>query len=123
MSRNIDAAADSKDNFGRTPLSWAAQGRHRVRYRLMKLLVERDDVVADLKDEDGRTLLLWAAQERARRGGIAAQVEIFLGSLTIHKSTSLPANTSLTVLFILPLVVPVCISMEEPNSDMGRGTS
>ena len=47
MSRNIDVAADSKDNYGRTPLWWAVGGGHEA---LVKLLVERDDVAADSKD-------------------------------------------------------------------------
>jgi ankyrin repeat protein len=50
---------DSKDDRGRTPLSWvAAQGHEAV----VKLLVERDDVPADSKDRDGRTPLSWAAE-------------------------------------------------------------
>jgi len=46
--------ADSKDNNGRTPLWWAADGGHEA---VVKLLVERDDVAADPKDKDGRTPL------------------------------------------------------------------
>jgi len=55
--RNM-ALADSKDNNGRTPLSWAAEGGYEA---VVKLLAERDDVDADLKDNDGWTPLSWAA--------------------------------------------------------------
>jgi hypothetical protein len=58
ISRNIDVAADSKDEDGRTPLSWAAERGHEA---VVKLLVERDDVAADSKDYYGRTPLSWAA--------------------------------------------------------------
>ncbi|KAJ9660151.1 hypothetical protein H2201_007058 [Coniosporium apollinis] len=48
---------DSKDEDGRTPLSWAAlYGQEAV----VKLLVERDDVYAESQDEEGLTPLLWA---------------------------------------------------------------
>jgi len=49
---------DSKDNYGQTPLSWAAaQGREAV----VKLLVETGKVDVDSKDKNGRTPLSWAA--------------------------------------------------------------
>ena len=52
------AEMESKDNGGRTPLSWAAEeGREAV----VKLLLSRSDVVADSQDSYGRTPLLWAA--------------------------------------------------------------
>ena len=46
--------ADSKNNNGRTPLSWAAENGYEA---VVKLLVEREDVDADSKDRDGRTSL------------------------------------------------------------------
>jgi hypothetical protein len=52
--------ADSKDKYGRTPLSWAAWEGHEA---VVRLLIERDDVEADSKDKYGRTPLLWAACE------------------------------------------------------------
>ena len=55
-----DVEADSKDNEGRTPLSWAAGDGAEV---VVKLLVDRDDVEADSKDNEGRTPLSWAAGE------------------------------------------------------------
>jgi Ankyrin repeats (3 copies) len=58
MGRNIDVVADSKDDFGRTPLWWAAQRGHEA---VVKLLVARDDVAADSNDNDGRTPLSGAA--------------------------------------------------------------
>ena len=39
--------ANSKDNYGRTPLSWAAQLGHEA---VVGLLVERDDVEPDSED-------------------------------------------------------------------------
>jgi len=60
--RNVLSAflveADSKDDNGRTPLSWAAGEGHEA---VVKLLVERDDVEADSKDDFGETPLWWAA--------------------------------------------------------------
>ena len=52
------AELESKDNRGRTPLSWAAT---RVHEAVVKLLLGRSDVVADSSDKDGRTPLSWAA--------------------------------------------------------------
>ena len=43
VERN-DVDADSKDENGRTPLSWAGAGGHEA---VVKLLAERDDVKAD----------------------------------------------------------------------------
>jgi ankyrin repeat protein len=47
ISRISNVAADSKDDHGWTPLSWADGGGHEA---VVKLLVERDDVAADSKD-------------------------------------------------------------------------
>jgi ankyrin repeat protein len=63
---------DSKDKDGRTPLSWAADGRtdgRTARLRaavrgheaVVKLLLETGKVEADSKDKYGRTPLSWAA--------------------------------------------------------------
>ena len=56
---NVQVKADSKDNSGRTPLSWAAGRGHEA---AVKLLVERGDVEAGSKDKYGQTPLSWAAE-------------------------------------------------------------
>ena len=53
------AKVNSKDEFGRTSLSWAAFEGHEA---VVKLLLARHDVEADLKDAWGRTPLSWAAE-------------------------------------------------------------
>ncbi|KFY05234.1 hypothetical protein O988_00146, partial [Pseudogymnoascus sp. VKM F-3808] len=50
---------DARDEYNRTPLSWAAESGHEA---VVKLLVERDDVVADTKDNQGWTPLSMAAE-------------------------------------------------------------
>ena len=47
--------ADSQDEHGRTPLSWAAEAYYGE--EAVKLLLDRDNVVADSKDEEGCTPL------------------------------------------------------------------
>ncbi|KAH7116583.1 hypothetical protein B0J13DRAFT_459072, partial [Dactylonectria estremocensis] len=53
---NVDI--DSKDEWGRTPLSWAAGNGHEA---IVRLLLDSDRVEIDSKDEWGRTPLWWAA--------------------------------------------------------------
>jgi hypothetical protein len=64
INRNIYVAADSKDNYGQTPLWRAAERGHEA---VVKLLVEREDVIADSKDRDGRTPLWWRQREGTKR--------------------------------------------------------
>jgi ankyrin repeat protein len=52
--------ADSKDEYGRTPLSLVAEEGHEA---VVRLLVQREDVAADSKDKYGRTPLSFAAEE------------------------------------------------------------
>jgi ankyrin repeat protein len=58
-----DVEVNSKDRYGRTPLSWAAGNGHEA---VIRLLLARADVEADVevdsKDRDGRTPLSRAAE-------------------------------------------------------------
>jgi ankyrin repeat protein len=63
---------DSKDNDGRTPLSWAAGMGHEA---VMKLLLAKDGVDLISKDEVGKTPLSWAA-----RNGHEAVVKLLLAT-------------------------------------------
>ncbi|KAF2685037.1 hypothetical protein K458DRAFT_430639 [Lentithecium fluviatile CBS 122367] len=49
---------DSRDNSGRTPLSWAAEKGNET---MVKLLLESGKVDVDSKDNSGQTPLFWAA--------------------------------------------------------------
>jgi ankyrin repeat protein len=49
---------DSKDTYGRTPLSWAAKSGHEA---VVKLLLE-EGAELETKDDDGQTPLSWAAE-------------------------------------------------------------
>jgi ankyrin repeat protein len=57
---DVDVEADSKDEYGQTPLSYAAEGGHET---VVRLLVNRNDVEADSKDKCDRTPLSYAAEE------------------------------------------------------------
>src|SRR5205085_323692 len=61
---------DSKNNYGQTPLSWAAGQGHEA---VVELLLSRSDVEADSKDHRGRTPLWWTAGQ-----GHEAVVELLL---------------------------------------------
>ncbi|CCT73748.1 related to ankyrin [Fusarium fujikuroi IMI 58289] len=53
-----DAEADVKDDFGRTPLPYAAEYGHKD---TVELLMKHTDTDTDFADEQGRTPLSWAA--------------------------------------------------------------
>jgi hypothetical protein len=48
---------DCKDDWGRTPLSWAARHEH---WEVVTLLLEKESIDVDCKDDWGRTPLSWA---------------------------------------------------------------
>lgn len=55
----INAGADSKEEIGRTPLSWAAEEGHEG---VVRVLLERDDIdINSKKDIYGQTLIWWVA--------------------------------------------------------------
>ncbi|EIT83537.1 ankyrin repeat protein [Aspergillus oryzae 100-8] len=60
-----------KDNRGRTPLSWAAEGGHEV---VLELLLEKGARL-DSKDEQSRTPLSWAAAENTHGAALALLLE------------------------------------------------
>jgi len=78
-----------KDDYGRTPLSLAAEEGHEA---IVRLLVERDDVEGDSKDKDDRTPLWWAAAR-----GHAGVVRLLLESKKVNvDSKDLDGRTPLS---------------------------
>ena len=65
-----DVAADAQDCRGRTPLSFAAQHRHKA---VLKLLLDRSDVVINSSDNLGRTPLDYATSYRQWESDAAVQ--------------------------------------------------
>ena len=64
LFRRKCAHPDRPDNYGRTPLSWAAEGECEG---AVKLLLEQKDVNPDRTDNNGRTPL-WLAARNGREG-------------------------------------------------------
>ena len=67
---NLLVETDARDQYGRTPLLYAAGGGHEA---VVRVLLARGDVEADARDIDGRTPLLYAAG-----GGHEAVVRVLL---------------------------------------------
>lgn len=60
LLERMDAYPDSKDNKGRTPLSWAAGNGHEL---VVKLLIEQSNINVNSRDYmSGHTPLTWAAK-------------------------------------------------------------
>jgi hypothetical protein len=57
---NESVDLSSKDNDGRTPLSWAAEGVYEA---VVKLLLANESIDLNSMDNDGRTPLSWAAEK------------------------------------------------------------
>ena len=71
-----DVSPDTTDDYGRTPLSWAAaNGREGI----VKILLDRENVTPDSADKDGRTPLLWAADNGHER---IVEILLELGNVT-----------------------------------------
>jgi ankyrin repeat protein len=66
--KETSICVDSKDSYGRTPLTWAAKGGHEA---VVKLLLETGKVDVNSKDMNGQTPLSWAAE-----GGHEAVVKL-----------------------------------------------
>jgi len=60
LTKNVNL--NSKDNDGRTPLSWAAGNGH---IEIIRRLLTKDNIDLNSKDSDGQTPLGWAARKRA----------------------------------------------------------
>jgi ankyrin repeat protein len=58
-----DVEVDSKDDYGRTPLSWAAERGHKA---VVQLLVERVDVEVNSKDNNEVSLDMDGSDSRRR---------------------------------------------------------
>jgi ankyrin repeat protein len=59
LLENEDIDADPKNNYGRTPLSWAAEKGHEA---VVRLLLARKSAYADSKDNNGLTPLSYAVR-------------------------------------------------------------
>ncbi|PUU72383.1 ankyrin repeat-containing domain protein, partial [Tuber borchii] len=118
-----DVNPDSSDEYGRTPLSYAAGSGHEG---VVKMLLERADVSPNSPDKYGRTPLSHAAKSGHEGVGILlGRVDVKLGSSGVCGQTPLllaagPGCTGL----VKPLSEPRPFRRQaSPNSDVSQQIS
>jgi hypothetical protein len=107
---------DCKDDWGRTPLSWAARHEH---WEAVTLLLEKESIGVDCKDDWGRTPLSWAV-----KSGHKAIAQLLLESSKVEADSkdgisrtplSYAAERHEAVVRLLQLTPPLDISSLAEN--------